>query len=75
LIVLVVNEQIGMEKKSRRSSGRAAVTVEERFNICDVKSVFPAAADAVSLENPDLAPESDGIGMNVQQMSYLGYPE
>jgi hypothetical protein len=49
--------------------------MKECFHISDVKSVFPAPADAVSLEHPDLAPEPYGVGMYVQQMSDLSYPE
>ena len=54
---------------------RAAVAMQERFNISDVEPVFPAPAHPVGFEHANLAPESYGIGMHMQQMSDLGDSE
>ena len=49
--------------------------MQERFNISDVEPVFPAPAHPVGFEHANLAPESYGIGMHMQQMSDLGDSE
>jgi hypothetical protein len=47
--------------------------MKECFNVSDTEPVVAAFADAVSPEHTNLAPQPDGIGMNVKQVGYFGH--
>jgi hypothetical protein len=49
----------------------AGVFIEERFYIIKDEPVIAPFADTIRLERPELAPESNRIGMHMQEMGDL----
>jgi hypothetical protein len=49
------------------------ILIQERLDIIEVESVVAAVTDTIGFQRTALAPESDRIGMNMQQVGNLGY--
>jgi hypothetical protein len=49
------------------------VFIKERLDIIKIESVVAAITNTIRFQRATLAPESDRIGMNVQQVGNLGY--